>query len=245
MEEGLLKVLLELGLHEKAATVYLALLGKSRLSIADLARDSGIKRATCYEQLDVLLQRGFVMRVPVGKRTYYAAESPKNILTEFKKKTAAFEQKVGELEHLHEAATNKPRVQFYEGKRELGHIYDNMFKTVGDICSIFPAEEFFKSFTEQDYDEFDKTVSAHAFKSRDLFVASKHYKKLKEIRAKNGGADKLDKKLPLDFKSNVDVLIYSDKVALISLCDLSGIVIENKDIAELFKNIHSFIWKTL
>ncbi|MDO8576601.1 MAG: hypothetical protein Q7R90_04800 [bacterium] len=41
----------------------------------------------------------------------------------------------------------------------------------------------------------------------------------------------------------MDVLISSDKVALISLRDLSAIVIENKDIAELFRNMHSFMWK--
>src|SRR3989344_4937679 len=109
MEDRLIKTLLELELHEKAAVIYLSLLGKSRLGVAELARASGIKRATCYEQLDVLLKRGFVTRIPIGKRTYYAAESPKKIFTEFKKKTVAFEHRVAELEHLHEAATNKPK----------------------------------------------------------------------------------------------------------------------------------------
>lgn len=235
-------MLIDLGLSEKAATIYLALLGKNRMGVAELARVSNIKRATCYEQLETLLQHGFVTRVPIGKRTYYAAESPSKVLAEFKKKTAAFERRVEELERAHERATNKAKVTFYEGKQQLRHIYDDMFKTVGDVQSIFPADEFFKSFSEEDYDEFDKLISGHAFKSRDLFVSSAHYKKLREIRAKNGG-EKLDKKLPADFRSNVDVLIYSDKVALISLGDLSALVIENADIAELFKSMHSFIWK--
>src|SRR3989344_3311298 len=141
---------------------------------------------------------------------------------------------------IQDEATNEARVVFYEGKREIRNTYDDLFKTVGDVYTIFPAATFFESFTEQDYEEFDKSISNYALKSRDLFVADKFYKRIKEIRDKNGSDNKLDKKLPTDFASNVDVLIYSEKVALISLRDLSAIVIENKDIADLFRNLHGF-----
>ena len=62
---------------------------------------------------------------------------------------------------------------------------------------------------------------------------------------KSGYENKSDKKLPDWFTSNVDVLIFKDKVALISLSDLSAIVIENKDIADLFVHMHQYMWKTL
>ncbi len=73
---ALLETLVEMGLDAKAAVLYLSLLGTTRLGVAELARDSGIKRATCYEHLEQLLQKGFVTRVPIGKRTYYSAVSP-------------------------------------------------------------------------------------------------------------------------------------------------------------------------
>jgi hypothetical protein len=172
--------------------------------------------------------------------------SPDKVLAAFKRKTAKLEERVGEILALHEQSTNKPKITFYEGKRELRRIYDDLFKTVGDTYSIFPAEEFFKSFSRAEYDEFDKENTAHAFKTRDLFVASpKLTKELREIRERNGYANKADKRLPDWFKSNVDVLVFSDKVALLSLRDLSAVVIENQDIAELFKNMHQFMWKGL
>ena len=146
---------------------------------------------------------------------------------------------------IQDEATNEARVVFYEGKREIRNTYDDLFKTVGDVYTIFPAATFFESFTEQDYEEFDKSISNYALKSRDLFVADKYYKKIKEIRGRNGSGNKLDKKLPPWFTCNVDVLIYSDKVALMSLRDLSAIVIENRDIAELFRNMHDFMWKSV
>ncbi len=241
---ALVDTLVEMGLDPKAATLYLSLLGKNRMGVAELARQSGIKRATCYEHLEQLLQKDFVTRVPIGKRTYYSAVGPDKVLSAFKNKAAKLEDRVGEMLAMHEQATNKPRVAFYEGKRELRRIYDDLFKTVGDTCSIFPAEEFFKSFSKAEYDDFDKENSAHAFKTRDLFIANpKLNRELREIRERNGYDNKADKRLPDWFKSNVDVLIFSDKVALISLRDLSAIVIENQDIAELFKNMHQFMWK--
>lgn len=242
---AIVKALEELGLEDKAATIYTTLLGKNRLGVAELARESGIKRATCYEYLDALLKKDFVIRVPVGKRMYYAAVNPRKILANYKKRTQDFENVLEELVHMHETATNKPKVSFFEGKREINTIYESLFKTMGETYSIFPPEAFFRNFTEADYDEFDKENSAHAIKTKDLFVQSKYTKRLWQLRKKNGYENKSDKVLPDWFSTNVDVLIFSDTVALVSLNDLSAVVIENKDIAELFKNMHAFIWKSL
>ena len=236
------QVLQEIGLSDKAAAIYLALLSKRRMTIAELARESGIKRATCYEYIDSLLGKGFLLREPVGKRMYYSAVRPQKVLADFRKKTALLEASVEEMAQIQEEASNVPRVTYFQGKRELQKIYEDLFKTIGDVYSIFPPASFFQSFTEEEYDEFDKAISAHALRSKDLIVGDRHYKKIKEIRAKNGGL-KADKRLPSWFTSNVDVLIFSDKVALMSLRDLSAIVIENKDIADLFRNMHQFIWK--
>jgi len=240
-----LEALREMGLDEKAAKIYLALLGKTKLTPSQISRETGIKRATCYEYIDELLAKDFITREPIGKRTFYAAIAPQKVFNIFRKRISRIEGAVLEMGSLHERVVHKPHVTYFEGKRQLKMIYDDLFKTVGDVCSIFPAEAFFENFTAEDYDDFDKSISSYALKSRDLFVADKFYKRIKEIRAKNGSDNKLDKKLPTGFKSNVDVLIYSDKVALMSLRDLSAIVIENKDIADLFRNIHQLMWKAI
>ncbi len=244
-QSSMLRALEEMGLPEKAAQIYIALLGKQKMTISEIARDSRIKRATCYEYLDLLLNKDFISRIPVGKRMFYAALEPKKILNDFKKKTHHLEQRINEMSVFHDAAVHKPRIVFYEGKRELKNIYADIFKTVADVYSIFPPATFFENFTVEDYDDWDKEITSYTLKSRDLFIADKHYKKIKEIRDKNGSENKMDKKLPPWFSSNVDVLIYADKVALISLRDLSAIVIENKDIADLFKNMHTFLWKSV
>jgi len=243
-EPALIQVLEESGLPRKTAGIYLCLLGKRKMTVSEIARESNIKRATCYEYIDTLLARDFILRIPVGKRMYYAAVDPRRLLADFKKKAAHFEERLPEMLDIHDKAIQKPKVSFYEGKRELRRIYDDMFKTVGEVRSIFPPEAFFENFSEEDYDEFDRSLSQHAIKCKDLFVDGRFVKKIREIRARNGSENKSDKTLPDWFKSNVDVLIYSEKVALISLRDLSAIVIDNKDIADLFRNLHAGFWKS-
>ncbi len=244
-KQKLVEALKNMGVDEKPAMIYLSLLGRPKMTPSQIARESVIKRATCYEHLDTLLAKDFVTREPQGKRMFYSAVNPRKVFTTFQKKIAGMDENIQQMSRIHNEAVNRPRVMFYEGRREIKNIYQDLFKTIGDVYSIFPASTFFENFTEQDYDEFDKSISSYALKSRDLFVADKFYKRIKEIRAKNGSENKVDKKLPPWFTCNVDVLIYSDKVALMSLRDLSAIVIENRDIAELFKNIHDFMWKSV
>lgn len=232
-----------MGLDEKSATVYESLLGKARMTPSQISRETGIKRATCYEHLDILLAREFVTQEPVGKRTFYVAIEPQKVFSAYKKSIAKAEGAIIEMGAKHERSINKPRITYYEGKRQLRTIYEDLFKTVGEVRSIFPAATFFESFSAEDYDQFDKEISGHALQSIDLFTADPFYKRIKEIREKNGRANKKDRRLPSWFTCNVDVLIYRDKVALISLRDLSATVIENADIAELFKNMHGFMWK--
>jgi hypothetical protein len=171
--------------------------------------------------------------------------SPKKVLAVARKRYATFEATVDELTKQYDETTHKPQVVFYEGKREIKNIYDDLLKTIGDNYSIFPPAAFFENFTEQEYYEFESLVSQYSFKSRDLIIGDKYYRRIEQLRQKSGAENKITKKLPESFKSNVDVLIYGDKVALISLRDLSALVIENKDIADLFKSMHHLIWKSL
>ncbi len=244
METAFVKSLQQIGLSESEATIYTTLIKSPKMTVSDIARATGIKRATCYQYLDFLLVRDFVIRVPVGKRMFYCAVSPKKILASEKKRHTAFETSIEEMTRQYDESTHKPCVAFYEGKREIKNIYEDLFKTVGDVYSIFPPKAFFENFTEEEYNEFDKSLSQHAFKSRDLIVHDTHFRQVEQIRKNNGYENKITKKLPSDFKSNVDVLVYNNTVALVSLRDLSALVIESKDIAELFKSLHSSIWKS-
>lgn len=232
-----------MGLDDKAATIYLSLLGYPRRSISEISRETGIKRPTCYQHIEDLLRKGFVTREPSGKRIEYRANDPRAIFRDFKRQIVRTEGAILEMEGVHDQRIHKPHVSYYEGKQQIRMIYDDIFGRVGEIRSIFPAERFFENFSVQDYAELDRRMTDHAIQTRDLFVRDRHYRRIKEIRAKRGAEGKKDKRLPAGFTCNTDVLIYGNRVALISFRDLSALVIENADIAEFFRTTHDFLWK--
>jgi sugar-specific transcriptional regulator TrmB len=245
MQKDFKAALSEIGLSEPEAAIYAELIKSPKLTISQIARATNIKRPTCYQHIETLLAKDLILRTPVGKRTFYNAVSPRKLLSSMRERYVALESSIEDMMLQYDESTHKPRVMFYEGKREIKNIYEDIFKTIGDTYSIFPPAAFFKNFTEHEYDEYDAMIGSHAFKSKDLIIKDAHFKPVMRIRNKNLNENKITKALPDSFKSNVDVLIYHDKVALISLRDLSALVIESKDIAELFKSMHQTIWKEL
>lgn len=243
--ERMIKTLENIGLSNKEALIYKALLLNGKMTISDISRESQVKRATVYQYINSLLLKDFINRMPIGKRMYYLAVNPKSILDNFDKKKKVLEQGIEEMSQLFNESTHKPKVSFYEGKREIRKIYDEIFQSVGDVYSIFPPKSFFSNFSEQEYSEFDLLIKEHSFKSKDLILQQDGIKKVLSIRKDNGSKNQQTKILPENFKSNVDIVICNNKVALISLVNLSAIVIENEDIAEFFRNTHEFFWKNV
>jgi HTH-type transcriptional regulator, sugar sensing transcriptional regulator len=241
--ERIIAVLEDAGLAKKEALTYTALLKGGKMTISELSKETRIKRATVYQQVDALLVKDFITRVPVGKRMFYVANNPKKVLANFEKKRKSLEAGVQEMSAVFNESTHTPKVSFYEGKREIKRIYDDLFTSTGDMYSIFPPKPFFSNFSEDEYREFNALTNEHSFKSKDLMVRQEGLKKVLAIRKQDANKDQQTKVLPEGFESNVDVVICGSKVALISLSNLSALVIENDDIAEYFKNTHAFFWK--
>src|SRR6266571_9082570 len=67
-----------LGISEDEAKVYLRLLQTGAISGRDLAKTLGIPRTTVY--LDLLIEKGLVMKLVSGSRTQFAANQPTDCL---------------------------------------------------------------------------------------------------------------------------------------------------------------------
>jgi len=239
------RVLKDIGLGDLEAKIYLVLLESSKLSISEISRKSGIKRPTCYHYIELLLEKDYIKKIPTGKRMLYLAEDPKKILIDLKSKLHDFEQNLDELREKYVENSQKTKIIFYEGKKSIKKIYQDSFKSIGDIYSIFPPEAFLKHFTLDEYEKFELDISDHKFRIKDLVLTDSRFKDISKIKKRVKVDNKYTKKLPASFNSEVDVLIFGNKVALISLKDLSATVIENSSITDLFKNIHDFMWRVV
>jgi sugar-specific transcriptional regulator TrmB len=233
------KNLEEIGLPKKEAEIYLAVLQLGKATIVDIGRKSKIKRTTVYEHLDDLLAKGLVYKTAEKKRIYYCAENPEKISKILDKRKKHFEKILPELKNVYAVARHKPQVRFYEGKEGMRAIYDEMTKTAQTIYGTFSAEKYFSIFGENDNEDFFQNIRESGGQIKDLVEnspAGKRHTKGKFYE--NVGTPKM---LPADFNLSVDLMVAGDKVAMISLVNLIGIVIENFEIAELQRNFIKFM----
>lgn len=140
------QVLKQIGLNEKQASVYLALLELGTATVHPISTKAGIKRPTTYLILDELQQKGMVSVVPRAKKALYAAESPEKLITDLNKKQELVKRFMPNMLALYNAKKDKPEVLLFEGKEAVAEVYERILKakqvdffcTIADIATTFP-----------------------------------------------------------------------------------------------------------
>ncbi|MDP2951052.1 MAG: helix-turn-helix domain-containing protein, partial [bacterium] len=74
------KQLTTVGLSDKQAVVYLALLELGPSTVSEVARKAGINRTTGYDILEMLVSFGLVSPLGKGKVQKYVTENPEKII---------------------------------------------------------------------------------------------------------------------------------------------------------------------
>src|SRR3989344_387610 len=105
----------QIGLKEKEAEVYLALLSLESSTAYQIAQHCDVKKPTVYVILEELRQKGLVLKIPHAKKALYAARDIGEFLDEQRRKLRAVEAIVPQLHALGGPA--RPNVYFFTGLR--------------------------------------------------------------------------------------------------------------------------------
>jgi len=89
-----------LGLTKTEERVYLRLLGEGNTLASSLIRKLQLHRATVYDVLNRLIEKGLASFTVVDKKKYYEASSPNRILDIIKEKKKNIEEQEKEAEKL-------------------------------------------------------------------------------------------------------------------------------------------------
>lgn len=230
-----------MGLEEKEAKIYLALLELGEAAILAISKKSGIKRPTTYVVLRALEEKGFVSRVLKGKKTLYAPQHPKKLITEAELRLKELQEVVPQLESLVGKAGDKPRVMIYEGKERLDQAYDEMFVTEGEMLFIgsiaLSKEGFPRTFRKYQY----KGASLE-FRTREISVDDQAGRKSAKEFA---GPYHEVRFLPKNFKPfESDLGIYGNRVLISSYKkEYFVVVIESAEIAQSFRTMFEMMWQ--
>lgn len=153
------KTLRSLGLNEKEAQAYLALLAAGSVSASTLGARISMPKSTARYLCRELAKKGLVSYSRKGAVFFYVAEPPEKLISGLEREKRKIEQKqeaaqriMTELKTIARPESALPRVRFYEGLEGLAEAYHAVLLDVpegGEITSflrpIYPEERHLPS----------------------------------------------------------------------------------------------------
>lgn len=116
------EILMQNGLTEKEARIYIAILEAGEPTIASVAQKSRLKRPTVYDIIDQLKEKEFVFLTKRSGINRVSALPPQILVDRFKRSALMAETLLPELTELAYSSPLKPRMRFYEGMNGLKEI---------------------------------------------------------------------------------------------------------------------------
>lgn len=240
------KYLQEIGLSDKEASVYVALLAVDNDSVVDLASKTKINRTTIYPVLESLAKKGLISEVKVDKKVRFQAEPPERLNTFVERQKLMFEERaervkdiIPQLKSIQRDLGERPLVKIYEGR-------EGVISAVEEILNSNPEDK-------TSYSIYSKDLVEDIFSDSErkkLFALRKDVKKLKSrsIYTYSKGAipeDGMSERLKLDDKKYpifCDINIIGDEIRFSSLkSNISTVYIKSKDISDTIKNLINFL----
>lgn len=243
------KYLQDIGLSEKEAAVYLALLAVDNASVVSLAQKTKIKRPTVYVTLASLAKKGLVSETPSGKKTHYHAEPPERLETFVEQRKLSFAEQAKKLRDIipqiksaQREGGERPIVKYFEGKEGILNSLEEFVETEdkdGTMYLIYPRDLLEEIFTEEDRKKYRGVRLNKHIKSNALYTYAKG-----EVPSDiTGERIKIDEnKYPI----SCDIAIYKDRVRINILGKkLSGIFVRSKDFAETMRSIFQLAFENM
>jgi len=240
-ELDLERTLIDYGLRPKQAKVYLATLQLGSGPILKIARQAGLARSTTEIVLASLLEKGLVSYFKKKRVKYFSADDPHTIIGTMKEKTTIMERALPKFMAVYGSSKTRPSVRFYEGKAGIKIILEEILNEAKNLMSIGSPDDLFS--TIESFPEFVK-------KRLELKIPIKVIMKdsAKARERKNLGPQQLREArlTPEQYEYHGTFYIWNDKIAMISLTEeLSAIVIESKELAQMQKAAFNFMWDSL
>ena len=247
----LTRSLINLGLNEKEAKVYLALLQLEKATAYAVAVRSGLKKPTAYVILDGLVEKGFALKIPTEDKHYFFAKSPKECFAMAKEKIYSAEEALPELLAMQKKGEEKANVSYFEGFNGIKAMYqkliENMRKkpmTERSFVAFYAHQKHTPEFLQKYWLELNEEYVKIGLTRKavtTLHSSIKNY--LKNETRERLGMD-LRPLSEKDYSSNISIEVYDDFTQIISHRYLQGILIDNPDIANVMKQIFNLVWKS-
>ena len=237
------------GLSDNEAKVYLAMLELGPAPVQEIAAKAGVNRPTAYVQIEALKKKHLASTQTRGKKTFFIAESPENLESLLNKEGVELEVRRKELlKAMPELAAafvmtdEKPVVRYFEGKEgwakirhEYMHCKERLLRNISRVEDVLATNP--NALTANPSERVK-----HGIRSKLIYTSDKGPVLPTDKKALRESKFISSKKLPITF----DLIVFDDKVCFeILRGKIGAVIIQNKVIAESFKNLFDFVWNSI
>ncbi|MFA6097951.1 MAG: helix-turn-helix domain-containing protein [Patescibacteria group bacterium] len=242
------KTLNQIGLSEKEATVYEALLLLGKANMGKLLPKVPYKRGNTYDILGDLIKKGLVLETEERGKKVFTVEPPEQLKALVEKNEHQLNQQkkvlqsnFEQLASTYRLTMNKPGVRFFEGQEGIIKIYEELLSNNQPIDSIEEKGDLLEYIP--DY--------------APIYIKTRVQKKLfnRVISPDTNALNKTNsdkfieaRLIPVNkFPFRMDIKISGHKISLITFQKKNavGVLIDNEEIANNFKILFNFLWSTL
>ena len=246
----MIAILQKLGLSEKEAKVYLAILELGRATAGKIIQKSRLPRPTVYLILNSLAEKGIIESSQKGKIMQFVAKPPYQLEIFLSKQENMIKEQreelkkiLPELNAIYNLAIEKPRVRFFEGKEGIVLMEEELINnSIGqEILAFSPLDEVYKLFPEYQKNYIDQRIK---LKIPLRVIYTRKAGPLKGVTSK--AAYRVARFVPKNkFPFTSGIVAYGkDQLALTSykIDKPFGVIIENQEIYKSFRAFFELAW---
>ncbi len=233
----------EIGLSEKEARIYLALVQVDRNTVQELATRTKINRTTVYPVLESLQKKGLVSEIQEGKKVEFMAEPPERLETFAERQRVVFEEHaarlkdiIPQIKSIEREQGERPVVKYFEGRDGAVAAYEEFYDSVANSEEengyfVYNRDLVEKVYTEKEMQRF-----------RDIRVG----KNFRPVTVYNYASGEFSFQTPgtrtridnVKYPITCDITIAKDRIVITTLGDrVSAFLLISKDIADTLKSL--------
>lgn len=241
----LFNTLINLGLTENEASIYLASLSIGPSTILNISKTANIKRTTVYSVVESLKQKGLMNIELRGWKQLFVAESPDKLKSILDQRRERLKENLPEFMALYNLKGTESFLKYYEGVEAMKNIYNNLLDEIRSKSDYLVIGESARwlAIDPKFFEDFLKRRSKLNINIRLLLqktqisIEQKNKELIYNVKIKF---------LPENTDLKMNLIITPTKLVVHQLVQpIVAIVIENERLIEMQKQMFEIIWGSI
>ena len=243
MSKKLISWLIESGLDEQRAKLYLTALSFGEATAKELADEMKMRRTAIYDNLQILEKRGYVRLLHRGKRKIYFPLSPKELYKKFENQKRQLQDLMPDFLAHYAEESRQPFVQIFEGPHAVREVFEDILKVAKKEYVFFSPPQLTLDRVNKSYlEDWIKRRVKQGIWSRSLRAKGGEFPKEPIFNEETEYLRSI-RYLPMYLDVKGSIYIYENKIGMVSTKRESfSFIVQSPDLAYSLKKIFEFIW---